>query len=367
MTFQRKLTIAALTLSAALPLTLAPTLAQAATRNQAVSAPRVESFNVDQVNNLAPGTELEFTLIGTPGAAVELQIAGAKRSVALNEVRPGRYEGGYTVRSRDHINASSLVTARLTKAGQVSTVSLSQSLVAGAQAADTSPNIATFRVTAPEGISPGDDLHVSMTGAPGGRASASIKGVATRIALTEVSRGVYDGTYTVRRKDRVDDSLSSTGSLVLQDQENTQRYERGQEANNAGNANNDGNRYGRERADRGRAVVACSNCGVVEAVNVVEVKGGQKNVIGTIAGGVLGGVLGHQVGDGTGRDLATIAGAVGGAYAGNRAENSMNRSLEYQVVVRLENGSQQTFTYSNDLVVQVGARVKVENQSLVRL
>ena len=111
----------------------------------------------------------------------------------------------------------------------------------------------------------------------------------------------------------------------------------------------------------------CANCGVVEAVNVVEAKSDANNVIGTIAGGLLGGVLGNQAGGGTGKDLATIAGAVGGAYAGNRVENNMGSSKQYQVTVRLENGTVQTFTYTADPAIKVGTRVEVENNSIVRL
>ena len=119
--------------------------------------------------------------------------------------------------------------------------------------------------------------------------------------------------------------------------------------------------------DGSRAHQACANCGVVESVNVVESRSDTSNAIGTIAGGLLGGVLGNQVGGGTGKDLATIAGAVGGAFAGNRVENNMAGPKQYQVTVRLDNATVQTFTYAVDPAVKVGTRVKVENNLLVRL
>lgn len=40
----------------------------------ALAAPQIESFGVDQVNSLEPGTELEFTVEGTPKARVTLKI-----------------------------------------------------------------------------------------------------------------------------------------------------------------------------------------------------------------------------------------------------------------------------------------------------
>ena len=109
------------------------------------------------------------------------------------------------------------------------------------------------------------------------------------------------------------------------------------------------------------------NCGVIEAVNVVETKAEGNNVVGTIAGGVVGGVLGHQVGGGSGKDLATIAGALGGAYAGNRVQSNMGKTTEYQVVVRLETGATQTVKFAADPAFKTGERVRVENNNITRL
>jgi outer membrane lipoprotein SlyB len=114
-------------------------------------------------------------------------------------------------------------------------------------------------------------------------------------------------------------------------------------------------------------VPTCTNCGVIEAVNLVEAKGEGNNVVGTIAGGVVGGVLGHQVGGGSGKDLATIAGALGGAYAGNRVQNNMGKTMEYDVIVRLESGASQTLKFKDDPNFKTGQRVKLENNTIVRL
>jgi len=114
-------------------------------------------------------------------------------------------------------------------------------------------------------------------------------------------------------------------------------------------------------------VAACANCGVIESVNVVEVKGDSPNAIGTIAGGLLGGVVGNQVGGGSGNDIATIIGAIGGAYAGNRAQNNMDKSKVFRVTVRLTGGNRQDFDYANDPAVQIGTPVRVEDGVLIRL
>ena len=114
-----------------------------------------------------------------------------------------------------------------------------------------------------------------------------------------------------------------------------------------------------------QAARICPNCGVIEAVNVIEVKG-DGSYIGMIAGGLAGVLLGSQVGQGRGTTVAEIAGAAGGAYAGNEIEKRMKTTKHYEVAVRLENGGSQTVFYAAEPGFRVGDRVKVENGTLVR-
>lgn len=74
----------------------------------AAAAPEISSFGVDQVSALDPGTDLEFTLEGTPNARVSLRITGVPRAINLKETDRGFYEGTYTVRKKDRISALSL-------------------------------------------------------------------------------------------------------------------------------------------------------------------------------------------------------------------------------------------------------------------
>ena len=209
--------------------------------------------------------------------------------------------------------------------------------------------IERFVVTAPERARPGDELQFTLTGAPGGQARVVVQGVSDGIALVESQRGVYEGRYTLRRDDRLQRQLVATGYLKLNRQESSQRFD---------------GRLG----DGGNAAHAmCAECGVVESVGLVEVKGDQPNVLGTIAGGVLGGVLGHQVGGGSGKDLATVVGAVGGAYAGNRAENNMRVTQVHRVLVRMDSGSTRSIDYAADPALKTGVAVRIENGTLVRL
>lgn len=361
MNLQRQLSILSLAIAAALPVAL-PTAAVAQTAASS-SEIRISSLGVEQVRRLRPGNVLAFSLNGTPGSTVILQIAGATRTLQLNELRAGEYAGEYTIRSRDRLSSDSRVTARLVKNGRTTSAMLGRSLLQGANdpVQVAAAPITTFNVTAVDGYQPGDELSFSLKGNPGGTARVAVQGVDRRIALTEVSRGVYEGGYVLRRKDRLQNELVVDGFLLSDRRETSQRFERRIEGAAFDNGRNEA------REVRQQPVAACVNCGVIESVNVVEVMGDSPNVIGTIAGGLLGGVVGNQVGGGSGKDLATIVGAIGGAYAGNRAQNNMDKTKVYRVTVRMAGGNKQDFDYANDPAVQVGTRVKVENGVLIRL
>lgn len=64
------------------------------------------------------------------------------------------------------------------------------------------PEIENFTVT-PEELSPGAELIFTVEGTARAQASVRIGGINRIIPLKEVSEGVYEGSYTVRRSDRV--------------------------------------------------------------------------------------------------------------------------------------------------------------------
>ena len=119
------------------------------------------------------------------------------------------------------------------------------------------------------------------------------------------------------------------------------------------------------RAARTRiAATACDNCGVVDAINAVEVKG-ESTGLGVVAGGVTGALIGNQIGRGSGNTVATIAGAAGGAYAGNEIEKNMKKSVRYQVRVRMNDGTLRTTYYSSAPAFAIGDKVKIVNGQVV--
>ena len=108
----------------------------------------------------------------------------------------------------------------------------------------------------------------------------------------------------------------------------------------------------------------CAECGVVESMREIDVRG-EGTGLGAVGGAVVGGVLGHQVGSGRGRTAATVVGAGAGAYAGNEIEKNAKKSTRYQVRVRMNDGSYRTFHENAQPALAIGQKVRVTEQGIV--
>ena len=113
------------------------------------------------------------------------------------------------------------------------------------------------------------------------------------------------------------------------------------------------------------AAKECLNCGVIESIKLVELKG-EGTGVGAVTGGVVGAVVGSQIGQGRGKTVAEVAGAAGGAYAGHEIEKNMNKSTYFRVTVRMNNGGVRTVTQKTDPGFKTGDSVRIENGTLVR-
>ena len=343
------------------PLAFSSTVARAQQSAYAVS---IEGFDVEQARQLSAGNSLVFTLYGSAGGTATVRIDRVVDRFPLQEVESGVYEGTYTISSRDRIAPDAMVTANLRVGNQIATAVLDESLLAGAasrsetkRAADAAalaatPRIDRFEADRAASLNSGADLFFSLTGTPGGKASVRINGVKGKLFLQEVAAGVYEGAYTIKDRDRIQPNSAVTATLAL------------------------GNRHvsaalgqsllavpGRVSSAR-RAARVCANCGAVESIDVVEVKG-DGSYLGKIAGGVVGAMIGSQVGQGRGTTAAEIAGAVGGAVAGNEIEKRVKKTRHYDVTVRLQSGGTQVISYATEPALRVGDKVRVENGTLV--
>lgn len=81
-------------------------------------APEIERFVARARGEVRPGRELQFRLVGEPGARVMFRVPGVFGNTLMTEVRPGVYEGSYTVRRGDDVDAFERAVATLRKDGQ---------------------------------------------------------------------------------------------------------------------------------------------------------------------------------------------------------------------------------------------------------
>lgn len=187
--------------------------------------PDIDSFDVEQVSSLDPGTELVFRIEGTPKARASLRITGVPRTIILKETSRGEYEGTYTIRKNDKIPANATVTATLAQGKKRTVARLGESLVAGGivvqprpSPAPTNVSIERFTVDQLERFEPGAELKFTLTGTPRARATYTIENVVANRPMEEVRPGVYEGTYTIRRSDNFSPGMRVTATLQLNGQ-----------------------------------------------------------------------------------------------------------------------------------------------------
>ncbi|MDP3136558.1 MAG: glycine zipper 2TM domain-containing protein [Burkholderiaceae bacterium] len=363
---QRKLMAVLLALAVQAPFTATTALAQGTYGGQSAytmsqNTVRIDGFDVAPVMQAVPGRELQFTLYGTPGGSARVEMTGATGSVLLEETEPGMYEGVYTLRQRDRITAASKATVNLRVGNQVATTVLDEPLVGPNRVTVVRPGVANgslridrIELDPPYALTTGSRLGFTLRGTPRADASVRIQGVRGKVVLQETQPGVYQGSYDIKNRDRIENNASITGVLRVGNKQTTAVLSQGSLVSGTPASN-----------APARQAQYCAVCGVVEAINVVEVNG-DGSYLGKIAGGVAGVVLGSQVGGGSGRTAAQVLGALGGAYAGNEIEKRVRKEKHFEVVVRLEGGTTQTVSYAADPGLTVGTRVRVENGNLTR-
>lgn len=124
--------------------------------------PRIERFGIVPLERLEPGADIRFALEGTPGGTVLIDLPGVRNDLALQEVRPGHYEGSYTIRRSDNFNPNRPIVATLRVGERVSTTNLP--FAALRPAGDNRPPTLTFLVPPESATVPaGPSVHIAAT------------------------------------------------------------------------------------------------------------------------------------------------------------------------------------------------------------
>ena len=320
------------------------------------TAPAIRSFTVDQVAQLAPGTELIFRASGTPGGILNLRIDGVANAIGVPEAKPGTYEGAFTISIRDKILFDSKVDATLKVGERQTTVLLGQSLLnpqahaAALAAAHPLPLITRVETRNSGALSGGHEVSFLVNGSAAAKASVSLDGGKTSIALLEEKPGMYSANYTVKTRDQLNDATPVLVTLALGDKKTTASKPLA---------------VGVLLPTAVAALASkCDTCGVVESVKKVKVKG-KPNYLGAIIGGVAGGAVGNQIGKGDGNTAATVIGAVGGAVAGREIEKQARTKNYYDVVVKMSDASMRTVRFEVEPAFKAGSKVKLSGDTLV--
>lgn len=212
---------------------LPASVAHAQSKAAAAPTPEIEDLTITPDNQFAPGTELTFTLEGTPKGRARVRVTGINKPITLSEIDSGVYEGYHTISTKDRVTPRSDVRATLTIRGR--SASIKQTLGGGVAAAPIASNppaqskqnerltIQRFSAVPVDKVEPGAELQFNLTGTPGAKATFSIEGIAKDIPMQEVRSGQYEGSYTVRRSDKFPASPTVSATLASSGQTSTVR------------------------------------------------------------------------------------------------------------------------------------------------
>lgn len=183
----------------------------AAQQRAVVSQPGIRSMALNSTAGLAPGATLRVQLYASPNARnASLVLGNSGVRVALREQSPGNYVGSHVIRRADRIDPLQIMTARATYRGDYNVSQAFsfppafQALAMGGPARAVAPEIERFAVQPRGRLVAGRELRFRLVGEPRANASVDIPGVVDNIRLRETRPGVYEGTYTVRRRDNLD-------------------------------------------------------------------------------------------------------------------------------------------------------------------
>lgn len=235
--------------------------------------------------------------------------------------------------------------------------------VLGTQAWADAPVIKTFTVQQVKALTPGTQLNFKLTGTPDAQVTVSVEGGKhNSITLSETQAGQYAGSYLLGKNDQVTYASKAQATLLAGEQSTQATLVQTLLTASA-------HKTAEAQAKKAQAVAAakrpaCTTCGTLLAVNEVEVEG-KPGYTGAVLGGLAGAALGDSMGRGNGHMVGGVLGAVGGALAGREVEKRLTKEKRYNVVVRLNDGSERTVQMLQAPNVAVGAKVRIDGDKVV--
>ena len=299
----------------------------------AVAPVSVDGVDVEQVVALGAGLPLNFTVFGTPGALATLRIEGGRRVLELREVEPGVYEGSYVIDGSDAVRPDSRVTATLQKQGAVAYGALDEPLLLakgtvpwGTLATPGSPLVAAPSPATASPLSPAQAFVAPPAPAPVTPVPPSAAETTMPMPIAATPRPVPPEAFATTPRPVPPEVFAATPPPS--------------------------------------APAPCSDCAVVESVRAVEVapRGG---VIGAIGGAIAGAILGKELGEAHKQRMLTLLGAIGGGLAGRQIERQATQSTQYDVDLRLADGTLLRRRYEQAPPFAAGATIRLGTPSRV--
>lgn len=159
--------------------------------------PEIQRFTMEP-NHIEPGTELVFTLEGTPRATATVSIRNVVRDIPMTEVQSGVYEGRYTVRQKDTFSANN-VMAKLDANGQVERAQLAAQMGMGTPQGRPSRQAAfSLEVTSPRNMAEVHKGPIEVRGrsAPNVPLNVRVEATSALGGLVGVNQNVFSSTVT---------------------------------------------------------------------------------------------------------------------------------------------------------------------------
>lgn len=172
----------------------------------------IDQFTAQTVDNLDPGTELIFTLSGTPNANATYSIEGITYDQPMREVSEGSYEGRYVIRRQDAFPTSGVkVTASLKEGERVVRARLDRDLSSG--------NVSSNEELRLEIISPnnnsqvGDTVEVRGRSAPNATVTVNVTAKNSVLGVIGLDRSVASRTVEADSQGNFSFSFKPSGSV----------------------------------------------------------------------------------------------------------------------------------------------------------
>lgn len=155
----------------------------------------INRFTARSVQQLAPGTTLNFKLLGTPNATANFSIEGVANNIPMREESNGVYTGEYTIRSQDYFPpAGAAVTASLQSGNQVIRSRLDRELIAGDEGSSNTAEIPLEIITPKENARVSGTVEVEGRSAPNATVNVNVEATSSVAGLFGFERKILERT-----------------------------------------------------------------------------------------------------------------------------------------------------------------------------